>query len=80
MRRRLKIWLLKRKARASYIKWRNACSDLDCGDHMSAAVRPLAMQHAENQAFFFDFYMDQLRELGEQVPNKRLSERYGKAQ
>lgn len=75
--RLLKIWWFKRKARACYIKWRNVNADLDCGDHMSAIIRPLAMQHAENQALFFDIYVDKLRALGVKVPDKRLSNHYG---
>lgn len=71
--RALKVWWIKRKARACYIRWRDTCTDLDCGRHMAAMVRPMAMQHAENNALLFDIYMDRLRALGENVPDGRLS-------
>ncbi len=71
--RSLKVWWIKRKARKAYLSWRDAHADLDCGRHMAAMIRPLAEQHAENQALLFDIYTDKLRALGEQVPNKRLS-------
>ena len=77
--RSLKVWWLKRKARAAYLRWQAVNADLDCGRHMAAMVRPLAQQHAENQAMLFDVYMDQLRALGEDVPSGRLSTQGGAA-
>ncbi|HEQ0207590.1 TPA: hypothetical protein VDW83_006145 [Pseudomonas aeruginosa] len=44
---------------------------------MAAVIRPMVQQHIENQAQLFDFYMDKLRDLGEQVPAARLSKEVG---
>ncbi|MFU5825042.1 hypothetical protein ACM7TJ_29880 [Pseudomonas aeruginosa] len=73
MLRSLKVWWYLRKARQAYIHWIRANHDLDCGSHMAAVIRPMVQQHIENNAQLFDFYMDKLRDLGEQVPAARLS-------
>ncbi|EMM6198932.1 hypothetical protein RZ589_000095 [Pseudomonas aeruginosa] len=77
MLRSLKVWWYLRKARQAYIHWIRANDDLDCGSHMAAVIRPMVQQHIENQARLFDFYMDKLRALGEQVPAARLSKEVG---
>ncbi|HCI2922972.1 hypothetical protein [Pseudomonas aeruginosa] len=77
MLRSLKVWWFRRQARQAYFRWIQANDDLDCGSHMAAVIRPLVQQHIENQAQLFDFYMDKLRALGEQVPAARLSKEVG---
>lgn len=72
MKHKIKVWWCKRQAKKAYLRWINTNNDLDCGQHMASMVRPLAAQHAENQANIFDIYMDRLRDLGESVPNTRL--------
>lgn len=66
----LKVWHYKRKARKAYLQWRDANSDLDCGAHMAAMLRP---ESIERPARAFDRAMDQLRSLGEPVPDTRLA-------
>ena len=64
----LRIWWLKRKARAAYRRYMAAVGRLGCGNeiatHVSRDVR-------ESRATF-NLCMDQLAALGEPVPENRL--------
>lgn len=72
--RTLKVWWIKRKARAAYLRWCDSGSGLDCGAYMTLMLRG---QTARSAAREFDTLMDQLRDLGEPVPDKRLSPQGG---
>jgi len=69
---KLKVWLIKRKARKAYLQWREFGADLDCGSHLAAALRPSRKLLADFAAMRFNRYLDQLDALGEKVPAGRL--------
>jgi len=71
----LKVWLIKRKARKAYLTWREFGSDLDCGSHMAATLRPTRKLIADSAALEFDICLDKLAALGEQVPAMRMRDR-----
>lgn len=69
--RSLQVWWFKRKARECYLRWLEKDSDLNCGRHLAAYIRG---QGADNAAVEFDYWIEKLRQLGEQVPTNKLSE------
>ena len=64
----LKVWWLKRKARKTYICFKNACDRLGCGNEIAAYVSRDVRESRET----FNRCMDKLAALGEKVPEKRL--------
>ena len=68
MRKWFKIWCLKREAKRCYVRGTYLPGHVDCGLHMYHIIRP-DLAHA---AVRFNDVMDELKELGEDVPAMRL--------
>lgn len=64
----LKIWWLKRKARKAYSCFNAARSRLGCGNEIATYVS----RDVRESRSIFNRCMDQLADLGEPVPEKRL--------
>ncbi|MFJ2456387.1 hypothetical protein ACIOWK_32585 [Pseudomonas protegens] len=64
----LRIWWLKRKARAAYIRYLAAIDRLGCGNEIATHVS----RDVRESRSTFNLCMDRLAEMGEPIPGKRL--------
>ena len=66
--KKLKIWWLKRKARAAYIGYKSVCSEYDCSSILTRSYSKRAINYANS----FNSAMRNLKSLGEKVPDIKL--------
>lgn len=69
MLREIKVWWLKRQARNTYLEYARTADSYECGLSMADMVSGGRVSSLKKK---FNWLLDQLQELGEPVPSKRL--------